>query len=285
MRKIDRYLDLYKELEFYHRIYKTTDLEKEALKVREEEASLINRIAKRKDIGLYQAIYHYLAWNGYFSVEGTFIASSLTSTELKSDLGIAIACGNGCCRNFALHFKSIVELLDKNASLILIGTKYSYKQDSLPKNNKIKRKINKENFIEPKIGDWWLPNHIELLDMTDSSEPKILDPFNMNIQQVLDKKESISRRKMIDFGVGIFLDFDMESDLRDTIIADAAKLERNASAKALRQISRDERLFLQQEAIEMCEENKGLLKDYQEKMNGLYQDIKCKTKIYQLNGF
>ena len=225
MNKIDEYLNYYKNLEFYHRAYKTSHLRKEFDRVKEEEANLIDKIAKTSNIELYQAIYYYLAWNGYFSADRKFTATSKTSTELNVDFGIAIACGNGCCRNFALHFKSLIELLDRNTSLVLVGTKYHYKKESMYRARKIKQKADTKSLqTKRKLSDWKYPNHIEVLDITTPQKPQILDPFNFDIQQLSQKNDFLLRRKMIDFGVSVFLDLDMDRGVREKLVENAEKL-------------------------------------------------------------
>lgn len=286
MNKIDEYLNYYKNLEFYHRAYKTSHLRKEFDRVKEEEANLIDKIAKTSNIELYQAIYYYLAWNGYFSADRNFTATSKTSTELNVDFGIAIACGNGCCRNFALHFKSLIELLDRNTSLVLVGTKYHYKKESMYRTRKIKQKADTKSLqTKRKLSDWKYPNHIEVLDITTPQKPQILDPFNFDIQQLSQKNDSLLRRKMIDFGVSVFLDLDMDRGLREEIVENAERLERILSRKVLEEMPIDKRKSLCEEAIDLCESKKDLLEKRQERLNPTYQYIKRETRNFQSKGF
>ena len=215
MNKIDEYLNCYKDLEFYRQIYETSSLKQQFNLAQDCESKLISEIADRKDKNLYLAIYYYLVWNGYFSADKTFIATSNDSIELKTDLGIGISCGNGCCRNFAPHFKTILSLLDENQDLILVGTKYHYQNNPIPKTRKIKTKVKKSSMeTKREFRDWKFPNHIELLDVSNPENIMLFDPFNLNIQELINKRERISRRKMIDFGIPLFLDFDISDDFR-----------------------------------------------------------------------
>ena len=67
--KIDGYLRFYKHMELCHRAYKSSPLRRGHDLVKEQEAQLIKSISNTDDIDVYQAIYHYLVWNEYFSAE------------------------------------------------------------------------------------------------------------------------------------------------------------------------------------------------------------------------
>lgn len=288
MNKIDEYLDCYKDLEFIHRAYKSSRLRKVFDLTKEKEANLIDKIAEKKDIELYQAIYHYLAWNGYLSAGGHFIATSETSKELNIDLAIAVACGNGCCRNFALHFKSIVELLDSSARLILVGTKYHYKKEALPSNEQIKYNADQESLKTKKRIipiDWYTPNHVEILDIKNKATPKILDPFNFDIQTILKTDDSILKRKIVDFGLGILLDLDMNEKTREYLSENALILEKVISRRQLKEKPINQKQELLKEAASLCESKRNLLNKHKEKMGKVYQYIKKETITLQSKGY
>lgn len=286
MNKIDEYLNCYKDLEFYRQIYETSSLKQQFNLAQDCESKLISEIADRKDKNLYLAIYYYLVWNGYFSADKTFIATSNDSIELKTDLGIGISCGNGCCRNFAPHFKTILSLLDENQDLILVGTKYHYPNNPLPKTRKIKTKVKKSSMkIKREFRDWKFPNHIELLDVSNPENIMLFDPFNLNIQELINKRERISRRKMIDFGIPLFLDFDISDDFRRELLEIARPLERQVSKKILSEMPLEKRMQLRAEAIELCEQKKSLVEAYHRDMNPTYQYIKREARNFQSKGF
>lgn len=288
MNKIDEYLSEYQDLKIIHRAYKKSPLRKTFDNIKEEEANLIDKIATTKDIELYQAIYHYLAWNGYLSADGHFIATSKTSKELTMDFAIAVACGNGCCRNFAPHFKSIVELLDSSARLILVGTKYHYKKEPLPSNEKIKYKADKESLQhkrKPIIIDWNTPNHVEILDISSKTPPKILDPFNFDIQTILKTDDSILKSKVVDFGLGILLDLDMNEKVREYLLENALILEKVISRRKLEEKQLQQKQELLEEAASLCESRQALLNQHKEKMGKAYQYIKKETTILHSKGY
>ncbi len=56
-------------MELCHRAYKSSPLRRGHDLVKEQEAQLIKSISNTDDIDVYQAIYHYLVWNEYFSAE------------------------------------------------------------------------------------------------------------------------------------------------------------------------------------------------------------------------
>lgn len=286
MNKIDEYLKHYQDLEIYHKAYKTSYLRKAFEIAKKEEAELIRKVSETSNKDLYQAIYYYLVWNGYFSANGKFKASSNTSIELKTELGISISCGNGCCRNFAPHFKALMELLNSNSNFVLVGTKYHYSQGVLKSTKKIPRRADIESFkTKRKITDYRYPNHVEVLDITNPQSPRVLDPFNFNIQQITTEKESIFRSKMVDFGIAISLDFDMDTELRNTLLANSEALEKTISKKAFEEMSVESRKRLRQEAIYLCEENTDLLENHKKKMNPIYQYIKKETQSFQKSGY
>lgn len=286
MNKIDEYLNCYKDLEFYRQIYETSSLKQQFNLAQDCESKLISEIADRKDKNLYLAIYYYLVWNGYFSADKTFIATSNDSIELKTDLGIGISCGKGCCRNFAPHFKTILSLLDENQDLILVGTKYHYPNNPIPKTRKIKTKVKKSSMeTKREFRDWKFPNHIELLDVSNPENIMLFDPFNLNIQELINKRERISRRKMIDFGIPLFLDFNISDDFRRELLEIARPLERQVSKKILSEMPLEKRMQLRAEAIELCEQKKSLVEAYHRDMNPTYQYIKRETRNFQSKGF
>lgn len=186
----------------------------------------------------------------------------------------------------APHFKSLIELLDSDANLVLVGTKYHYTKESMPRVREINQKVDKKNLkTNRKLDDWKYPNHIEILDITNSQRSKILDSFNFNIQKLSRKKDSLLRRKIIDFGVSVILDFEMESDLRDQIIQNATDLEKIISRKLLEELPISQRKILLQEAINLCESKRELLQRHQIRMNKTYQYIKRETRNFQSKGF
>lgn len=286
MHKTEEYLNYYDNIKFYHSVYKSSDLKKEFDKVKTEEANLIAKIAPRKNIELYQAIYYYLAWNGYFSVDRNFKATSETSIELNTDMGIGIACGNGCCRNFALHFKSLLELLDKDVTLILVGTKYYYKKTPFPKINGISQNVDKKSFQRKiKLDSWKYPSHLEVLHMPSQEEPEILDPFNFNVQRLIREKESPFKKRMMDLGSAIIFDLDMNYATREELKNRKTALEKRLTRNRLEKMSIEDRKRLCQEAITLCEEKHSLLENHQQKMNPTYQYIKRETRNFQNAGY
>lgn len=285
MNKIDKYLRFYKNMELWHRAYKSSPLGREYDLVKEQEAKLIKNISNTDDIDIYQAIYHYLVWNGYFSAGNKFIGASTGIIELASESTIAIACGNGCCRNFACHFKNLMNLIEEDSALILVGTKYERKREEKIKIKGLKAEIDKER-IEPykDLMSLFFPNHVEVLDIKNTKEPKLLDPFNFDIHTV-SEKQSLLKRQMIDFGTGLLFDFEMRKEDRDKIIKHGYNLEKEFSRRKLIALTLEEKTEKYQQAINLCKEKDSLLKEYQTEMNPIYQHIKEETKVYQKKGF
>ena len=133
--------------------------------------------------------------------------------------------------------------------------------------------------------DWKFPNHIELLDVSNPENIMLFDPFNLNIQELINKRERISRRKMIDFGIPLFLDFDISDDFRRELLEIARPLERQVSKKLLSEMPLEKRIQLRAEAIELCEQKKSLVEAYHRDMNPTYQYIKRETRNFQSKGF
>lgn len=135
------------------------------------------------------------------------------------------------------------------------------------------------------FGDWKFPNHIELLDVSNPENIMLFDPFNLNIQELINKRERISRRKMIDFGIPLFLDFDISDDFRRELLEIARPLERQVSKKILSEMPLEKRMQLRAEAIELCEQKKSLVEAYHRDMNPTYQYIKREARNFQSKGF
>lgn len=133
--------------------------------------------------------------------------------------------------------------------------------------------------------DWKFPNHIELLDVSNPENIILFDPFNLNIQELINKRERISRRKMIDFGIPLFLDFDISDDFRRELLEIARPLERQVSKKLLSEMPLEKRMQLRAEAIELCEQKKSLVEAYHRDMNPTYQYIKREARNFQSKGF
>ena len=133
--------------------------------------------------------------------------------------------------------------------------------------------------------DWKFPNHIELLDVSNPENIMLFDPFNLNIQELINKRERISRRKMIDFGIPLFLDFNISDDFRRELLEIARPLERQVSKKILSEMPLEKRMQLRAEAIELCEQKKSLVEAYHRDMNPTYQYIKREARNFQSKGF
>ena len=127
MAKGEAYFDFYKEHLTNYKIYKSYPLKEMFDETVQEEAELIKKISPNPDNKTYMSIYYYLVWNGYFSANHQFVFNNNT-TDLLVEPSIAIACGNGVCRNLCAHLKKILEIIDKKESLVLSRTKYSYER-------------------------------------------------------------------------------------------------------------------------------------------------------------
>ncbi|MCI6107121.1 MAG: hypothetical protein SOU84_05355 [Candidatus Faecimonas sp.] len=286
MNKIDGYLRFYKHMELCYRAYKSSPLGREYDLVKEQEAQLIKNLSNTEDIDIYQAIYHYLVWNGYFSAENKFLGASKDIIELTSERAIAIACGNGCCRNFACHFKKLMNLIEEDSALILVGTKYKGKREVGTSIKGLQEEVDETRLEPPKgLMSLFFPNHVEVLDLKNSKIPKLLDPFNFGIHTVTEEQTLLIKRQMIDFGTGLLFDFEMNSEDRDNIINYGNNLEKEFSKRKLNALPLEQRTKIYQQAIDLCKENIELLEQYQTEMNPIYQHIKEEAKIYQRKGF
>ena len=285
MNKMDGYLSYYENLEFYYKTYKSSHLGKEYEQLQKQEAELIKSITEEKNLVLLQALYHYLVWNGFFSAGGSFLGASEDIIELRTEKAIAIACGSGCCRNFACHFKNLANRIGNN-SLRVVGTKYKEKRDTGSGIEGLQEKINKESFHHPKnIFSLFFPNHTEVLDLTHISQPRLLDPFNFGVHTVLNERTLLKKKQMIDFGMGMVIDYNMDSEVRNQIIKNGESLEKEFSKRKLEPLPIKERKVIYQQAIDLCNEKRDLLEEYKRQMNPVYQNIKEEAKVYQKMGY
>lgn len=226
------------------------------------------------------SIYYYLVWNGYFSANHQFVFDNNT-IDLLVEPSISIACGNGVCRNLCAHLKKILEIIDKKESLVLAGTKYSYERRNLKKAPEIERnkRLKKK---EKKSADSNFPNHVEILDM----KQKILyDPSNFSIQKIINQPENPDRKKMIDLGIELTLNYDIEESYAKDLVTHSDYLEKKLSSRRLEELSLEDRYLLRQEGINICKENEDLIESHQRKMQATYQYIKKETIPFKRAGY
>ena len=176
MAKVEGYFDFYKEHLTNYKIYKNDPLKEIFDETVQEEAELIKKLSPISDNKIYMSIYYYLVWNGYFSANHQFVFDNNT-IDLLVEPSIAIASGNGVCRNLCAHLKKILEIINKKESLVLAGTKYSYERKNLKKAPEIERnkRLKKK---EKKSADSNFPNHVEILDMKQKNYMiLVISPF------------------------------------------------------------------------------------------------------------
>ena len=280
MTKGETYLDFYKEKLINYKLYKSYPLKEIFDETVQEEAELIKKISPNPDNKTYMSIYYYLVWNGYFSANHQFVFNNNT-TDLLIEPSISIASGNGVCRNLCAHLKKILEIIDKKESLVLAGTKYSYERKNLKKAPEIERnkRLKKK---EKKSADSNFPNHVEILDM----KQKILyDPSNFSIQKIINQPENPDRKKMIDLGIELTLNYDIEESYAKDLVTHSDYLEKELSSRRLEELSLEDRYLLRQEGINICKENEELIESHQRKMQDAYQYIKKETIPFKKAGY
>ena len=280
MTKGETYLDFYKEKLINYKLYKSHSLKEIFDETVQEEAALIKKVSPISDNKVYMSIYYYLVWNGYFSANHQFVFNNNT-TDLLVEPSIAIACGNGVCRNLCAHLKKILEIIDKKESLVLAGTKYSYERKNLKQAPEIERnkRLKKK---EKKSADSNFPNHVEILDM----KQKILyDPSNFSIQKITNQPENSDRKKMIDLGIELTLNYDIEESYAKDLVTYSDYLEKKLSSRRLEELSLEDRYLLRKEGINICKENEDLIESHQRKMQANYQYIKKETIPFKRAGY
>ena len=280
MAKGEAYFDFYKEKLIDYKLYKSHPLKEIFNETVQEEAELIKKISPNPDNKTYMSIYYYLVWNGYFSANHQFVFNNNTM-DLLVEPSISIAAGNGVCRNLCAHLKKILEIINKKESLVLAGTKYSYERRNLKKAPEIERnkRLKKK---EKKSADSNFPNHVEILDM----KQKILyDPSNFSIQKITNQPENPDRKKMIDLGIELTLNYDIEESYANDLVTHSDYLERELSSRRLEELSLEARYLLRQEGINICKENEDLIESHQRKMQATYQYIKKETIPFKRAGY
>ena len=280
MKRGQAYFDFYKEHLTSYKIYKSYPLKEIFDEVVQEEAALIKRLQPNSDNKVYMSIYYYLVWNGYFSANHQFVFDNNT-TDLLVEPSIAIACGNGVCRNLCAHLKKILEIINKKESLVLAGTKYDYERKNLKKAPEIERNIRLKKKDKKSI-DNNFPNHVEILD---TKQGILYDPSNFSIQKITNQPENTDRKKMIDLGIELTLNYDIEESYAKDLVTHSDYLEKKLSDRRLEEMSLEARYLLRQEGINICKENEDLIENYQRKMQPAYQYIKKETIPFKRYGY
>ena len=280
MAKGEAYFDFYKEKLIDYKLYKSHPLKEIFNETVQEEAKIIKKISPISDNKTYMSIYYYLVWNGYFSANHQFIFDN-NMTALLVEPSIAIACGNGVCRNLCAHLKKILEVINKKESLVLVGTKYNYKRRNLIKAPEIERNIRLKK-KDKKSTDDNFPNHVEILD---TKQEILYDPSNFSIQKITNQPENTDRKKMIDLGIELTLNYDIEESYANDLATHSDYLEKKLSGRRLEEMSLEARYLLRQEGINICKENEDLIESHQRKMQAVYQYIKKETIPFKRAGY
>lgn len=280
MTKVQEYFDFYKEKLIDYKLYKSHLLKEIFDETVQEEAELIKKLSPNSDNKVYMSIYYYLVWNGYFSANHQFVFDNNT-IDLLVEPSISIASGNGVCRNLCAHLKKILEIIDKKESLVLAGTKYSYERKNLKKAPEIERnkRLKKK---EKKSADSNFPNHVEILD---TKQGILYDPSNFSIQKITNQPENPDRKKMIDLGIELTLNYDIEESYAKDLVTHSDYLEKKLSSRRLEELSLEDRYLLRQEGINICKENEDLIESHQRKMQDAYQYIKKEAMFFKRAGY
>ena len=293
MKRGQAYFDFYKEHLTNYKIYKNYPLKEIFDETVQEEAELIKKLSPISDNKIYMSIYYYLVWNGYFSANHQFVFDNNT-IDLLVEPSIAIAYGNGVCRNLCAHLKKILEVINKKESLVLAGTKYGYERRNLKKapeierNKRLKKKapeIERNKRLkkkEKKSADNNFPNHVEILD---TKQGILYDPSNFSIQKITNQPENQDRNKIIDLGIELTLNYDIEESYANDLVTHSDYLERELSSRRLEELSLEARYLLRQEGINICKENEDLIESHQRKMQATYQYIKKETIPFKKAGY
>lgn len=280
MAKVEGYFDFYKEKLIDYKLYKSYLLKEIFDETVQKEAELIKKLSPNSDNKTYMSIYYYLVWNGYFSANHQFVFDNNT-TNLLVEPSISIAAGNGVCRNLCAHLKKILEIINKKESLVLAGTKYSYERKNLKKAPEIERNIRLKK-KDKKSTDNNFPNHVEILD---TKQGILYDPSNFSIQKITNQPENTARKKIIDLGIELTLNYDIEELYANDLVTHNDYLEKKLSGRRLAELSLEDRYLLRQEGINICKENEDLIESHQRKMQATYQYIKKETIPFKRAGY
>lgn len=179
------------------------------------------------------------------------------------------------------HLKKILEIIDKKESLVLAGTKYSYERKNLKQAPEIERNIRLKK-KDKKSTDNNFPNHVEILD---TKQGILYDPSNFSIQKITNQPENQDRNKIIDLGIELTLNYDIEESYANDLVTHSDYLERELSSRRLEELSLEARYLLRQEGINICKENEDLIESHQRKMQDAYQYIKKETIPFKRAGY
>ena len=179
------------------------------------------------------------------------------------------------------HLKKILEVINKKESLVLVGTKYNYKRRNLIKAPEIERNIRLKK-KDKKSTDDNFPNHVEILD---TKQEILYDPSNFSIQKITNQPENTDRKKMIDLGIELTLNYDIEESYANDLATHSDYLEKKLSGRRLEEMSLEARYLLRQEGINICKENEDLIESHQRKMQAVYQYIKKETIPFKRAGY
>lgn len=280
MEKGETYLEFYKEKLIAYKLYKSHQLKEIFDETVQEEAELIKKLSPNSNNKVYMSIYYYLVWNGYFSANHQFVFDNNT-TNLLVEPSISIAAGNGVCRNLCAHLNKILKVINKKESLVLAGTKYGYERKNLKKAPEIERNIRLKK-KDTKSTDNNFPNHVEILD---TKQGILYDPSNFSIQKITNQPENTDRKKMIDLGIELTLNYDIEESYAKDLVTYSDYLEKKLSSRRLEELSLEDRYLLRQEGINICKENEDLIESHQRKMQDAYQYIKKETIPFKKAGY
>lgn len=240
-----------------------------------EEAKLLQRLVPKQKLEYYFVVYYYLLWNGYFSFANHF-TGTYRPKELPYEIGISIANGTGCCRNIAVHFRNILHLLTRSNDIILVGTN-SINRTSISKTPYIKmRRIKSSDDIDKEESN--IPSHIELLDFATKL---VYDPTNFSVGYL--KKQN---NGMLDLGVEILLNYDLDEDVRQNLIKYFRTIERKVASWDIEPYSKEKLKQIRQVGIDICLANLPLLAEFQKQQQHIYHYIKDETvKVLRKSDF
>lgn len=119
----------------------------------------------------------------------------------------------------------------------------------------------------------------------DTKQGILYNPSNFSIQKITNQPENQDRNKIIDLGIELTLNYDIEESYANDLVTHSDYLEKELSSRRLEELSLEDRYLLRQEGINICKENEELIESHQRKMQDAYQYIKKEAMFFKRAGY
>jgi len=259
-------------------VYRKSNLKKDYDFLLTKEAELIKKICEGTTAHHFVfAVYYYLLWNGFFSINRRFEFDRSKYSILEHS-GLGVTTGKGVCLNIAAHFRDIIKHLTNDYYVFAVAVHLKESDYFNASNPEIHRNIadNKSISNSQSSSAHKKPsfNHANvLIGDKITGHDYIFDPTNFIMYNVVDTYENNQPLYRIDATISLDLDISVDQKGYKKVLDTIAKYNKHLARKKYIRYSDEALDKVLKTGILLCQKHIKDILEFRKKYDYLYDRI------------